>query len=115
VAVVAGGAPAEAQVRLGLAHEAAAAAASPAAVESFGALRSAVVTLPAQGASELKVWAHTLTPEGNSEGLPVEAQLLTGAAGAAPVALPVRAGQALIPLSGPRVEVEIKLPRPEAA
>jgi hypothetical protein len=40
-------------------------------IPDFTALRRAHVHLPVMQGQELKVWAHTITPEGDSESLPV--------------------------------------------
>jgi hypothetical protein len=56
---------------------------------------------------------HALTPEGNSEGLPAEAEVQPGAGDSQP--LPLASGQAVARFGGQAVEVRIALPdRPPA-
>ena len=45
---------------------------------AFGAMRSITFRLPATQARELKVWAHTVTPDGTSESLPAIAEICCG-------------------------------------
>ncbi|HJZ46713.1 MAG TPA: hypothetical protein VKE41_06090, partial [Roseiflexaceae bacterium] len=77
-AIMAGGQPAIADVHLydiaGERHV----TASSSQVTTFGALRSAIFELPPALPRELKVWAHTITPEGVSESLSVLLTLYEG-------------------------------------
>jgi hypothetical protein len=66
----------------------------------------AVVNVPATPTRELKVWAHEITPDGNSQGLPAEVQIADGAT-APPSALPLVEGQILLPFSGGPCQVQL--------
>ena len=48
------------------------------ALPAFGALRSVGVQLPAGSPRELKVWGHTITPDGISEGLEAQVTVRDG-------------------------------------
>lgn len=71
LAVTAGGEPAVAEVQLEGADGERRTQRSTDALPDFANLRSVHVDLPAGQATQLKVWAHTITPEGLSEPLPV--------------------------------------------
>lgn len=69
VAITAGGQPAAAEVQLSDADGERRMQDSTSDLPEFSALRSVGVDLPASRARELKVWAHTISPEGISEDL----------------------------------------------
>jgi amino acid permease len=66
----------------------------------------AVVNVPATRTRELKVWAHEITPDGNSQGLPAIVQVVDGATAPAS-ALPLVEGQLLVPFSGGPCQVQL--------
>jgi hypothetical protein len=72
------------------------------------ALRSASVQLPPTEASELKVWAHKITPEWRSEALPVRLSVRCGGE-AKEFDLALSGGQIVLPTSGEACELEIAL------
>ncbi|MGB0388581.1 MAG: hypothetical protein ACPGWR_27490 [Ardenticatenaceae bacterium] len=47
-------------------------------IAKFSTLRSLMFELPPTSAQELKVWAHQITPEGDSQGLPAQLKLSFG-------------------------------------
>jgi hypothetical protein len=71
LAITAGGQPAAADVRLRSADGERQFQSAGGELPEFATLRSVTVDLPAGRARELKVWAHTISPEGMSEGTPV--------------------------------------------
>ena len=71
VTITAGGQPAAAEVRLTDADGERPLQGSTGELPELGTLRSVGVALPAGRARELKVWAHTISPDGISERLPV--------------------------------------------
>ena len=109
--VVAGGRPAATAVRLeypsGERHDRAPSAVVPA----FGSLRSATFEVPATGARELKVWAHRVSAEGESEALPAWVEVEQGGA-TRRLDLGLSGGQALLPMRpGPcRVRLVMSAP-----
>ena len=73
-----------------------------------GGLRSTNVRLPANGASELKVWVHKVTPEWRSVVVP--ARLVVRCGGKVQeFDLGEQGGQAVLPITGPECELEIIL------
>jgi amino acid permease len=68
-------------------------------IAEFQNLRQAIFILPAGQAHDLKVWAHTITPEGDSEGLPARLEFQSGE-DVKRFDLNLSRGQALIPLNG---------------
>ncbi len=106
VAVTSGGRPAPTEIVLNYANHQDKFEAARGEVSNLAGLRSAQVQLPATGASELKIWAHRLTPEGASTVLPAAATLQSGSE-AQTVSLDE--GQVILPLPGPTGQVEIKL------
>jgi AcrR family transcriptional regulator len=69
-AVTSGGRPAIADVRLYYAGDEQRVRAASGDASPFSELRHAHFDLPATRARELKVWAHRIAPDGNSEALP---------------------------------------------
>jgi hypothetical protein len=72
------------------------------------ALASASVQLPAAAASELKAWAHKMTPEWRSEALPARLSVRRGGE-AQEFDLALCGGQIILPTSGEACELEITL------
>jgi hypothetical protein len=70
-AVLAGGLLATAAVHRGDADGERQYQATSGEVPAFAMLRYMAFHLAAQQAQKLKIWAHTITPEGDSQGLPV--------------------------------------------
>ena len=75
-------------------------------IRSFAALRSASFDLPAGSWRELKVWAHRLTTEGNSQGLAARLELQDGAQ-THQVDLSDSNGQVVLPLADEGCEVKL--------
>lgn len=78
VAVTADGQPAAADVHLRTADGGRDSQSAAVDLPDFPTLRSIGIALPAGRAKELKVWAHTISPEGISEILPVAVAVLDG-------------------------------------
>lgn len=83
-------------------------------VPRFFALRHATFHLPATTARELKVWAHRVTHEGSSEGLPALAEVHCGNE-TRRFDLKLSGGQAVLPLTGASCWVRITLPEPSVS
>jgi len=107
--ITAGGQPATAEVRLGYADGERRVRAATAEIPTFSALRYAAFQLPATDARELKVWAHQITPEGNSEGLPARLQVDWGGE-KKEFDLKLSAGQVVLPLDGAACQLTMTLP-----
>jgi len=112
--ITADGQPAVAEVQMSYAdgeqrrHEAAG------EVPAFSSLRSASFRLPATRAKELKVWAHRVTPDGDSEGLPAFLEVhLANETRQFDVKL--FGGQVLLPLTSDACWLEIKFPEPSSS
>jgi hypothetical protein len=109
-AIISSGQPAMAEVRLvypdGEQHYQAASGEVPAPA----ALRYAIFQLPAGQAKELKVWAHKVTPEGESEALPALVDVRCGDK-VTRLDLKLSGGQALLPITGEVCRLEITLKR----
>jgi predicted transcriptional regulator len=105
-AITAGGQPATAEVRLGYADGEQRVRVATAEIPTFSALRYATFQLPATDARELKVWAHQITPEGNSESLP--ARLVVHCGGEKKeFDLKLSAGQVVLLLDGSACRLEL--------
>src|SRR6266511_1118198 len=78
--VTVAGRPATASVRLVYANGERRLRAASGVIEVFGDLRSAAFHLPASAARELKVWAHQLTPAGDTRPLPARLAIHDGTA-----------------------------------
>jgi hypothetical protein len=104
--ITANGQPAVAEVQMSHAaheerrHEAAG------EVPSLGELRSVTFHLPATQARELKVWAHTVTPDGTSESLPVLAEICCGDE-TKRFDLKLSGGQVVVPITGDACRLQI--------
>ncbi|UCC64137.1 MAG: hypothetical protein JSV36_03505 [Anaerolineae bacterium] len=109
-AITVGGQPAMAEVRLGYADGERRIQAAAGKVLSFSALRYIHFHLPATQAQEVKMWAHRVTPEGDSEGL--SARLKACCDGeAAEFDLGLSGGQVVLPLTGKACRLEIAFER----
>jgi hypothetical protein len=75
---------------------------------AFSSLRSVTFSLPPTPARELKVWAHRVTPGGDSEPLPALAELQCGEE-TRRVDLGLCGGQVLLPIPGAACQVRITL------
>jgi hypothetical protein len=107
--ITANGQPAVAEVRMSYAareekrHEAAG------EVPAFGDLRSVTFHLPATHARELKVWAHKVTPDGASEGLPALVEVRRENE-IKQFDLKLSGGQVVLPFAGGECLLRITLP-----
>ncbi len=107
-AIVAGGQPVLTAVQLGYGTGAQQVQAAAGEIQRFSTLRSAGFHLLTAGVKELKVWAHQVTPEGESVGLNGVLSVLDGTT-SKPITLPPTSGQVLLPLSSESCQVEIKV------
>ncbi|UCC64864.1 MAG: hypothetical protein JSV36_07435 [Anaerolineae bacterium] len=78
-------------------------------VPAFSSMRDAKFQLPAIQARELKVWAHKITPEGDSEGLPALLEVHRGHE-KKEFDLKLSGGQVVLPLDGQACRLAITLP-----
>jgi len=78
-------------------------------VPTPSSLRYAIFQLSVEQAQELKVWAHKVTPEGDSEGLPALLKVHCGDE-SMQFDLTLSGGQALLPLTGEACRLEITFP-----
>jgi amino acid permease len=116
--VVVDGRPATAEVRLGYPSDRGGEQRCQAAsgtVPAFSSLRYAAFQLPATPAAELKVWAHRITPAGDSRGLPALLEVHRGgeSAQARTEQFDLRSsdGQIVLPFSGEACRLRITLIR----
>lgn len=107
--VTAGGQPALAEVRFGYAEGEKQVQAATGKVPAFASLRCANFQLPATQARELKVWAHKVTPEGDSEGLPALLEVHCGGE-KKEFDLKLSGGQVVLPLDSEARRLTITLP-----
>ena len=77
-------------------------------IEAFSALRSVTFRLPATRARELKVWAHTVTPDGASEGLAAAVEIQYGNE-SRQFDLKLSGGQVILPVSDGECSLRISL------
>jgi hypothetical protein len=82
------------------------------AITNFGALRRVDFDLPRAPAEELKVWAHRVTPEGFSEGLPAVLESTVGDE-TARFDLGLSGGQVILPLDGEAAHLAMTLVEPD--
>ena len=106
--VVASGEPVPAAVRLEYAHEERHLHAAAGEIASLTRLRRAEFRLPVERVRELKVWAHRLTPEGNSESLAGVVEVECGGA-TRRFRLEASGGKVLFPVTGESCRVWIAL------
>ena len=74
------------------------------------ALREIDVALSSQPAREIKVWAYTTSPQGDSESMPVQVTVQSGRE-EQQVDLSLTNGQALLPIDGDPCRVTIAFAR----
>lgn len=108
-AVTIKGQPATANVRLRYADGEQVCQAAGGRVPKLSALRQAIIELPASQAKELKVWAHQMTREGQSERLPAIVDISCGDASTRQFDLRVTGEQVLVPLTSGACTVQITL------
>ena len=108
-AITSSGRPAPAEVRLSYVEGDRDLAAACGEVPVFASLRAANFRLPAGRARELKVWAHRVTPEGDSEGLPALLEVHDGM-DTRRFDLGLSGGQALLPLAGEACRLTLTFP-----
>jgi len=108
--IVAGGQPAVAEVWLDYPNGRQSQQAASGDVPTFSALHQATFKLPVTSSKELKVWAHTITPEGNSEGFPALLEVQSGS-GMQQFDLQRLRGQIVLPLTSPVLWVRIIRPK----
>jgi hypothetical protein len=80
---------------------------------TFNKLRAITFHLPAMKARELKVWAHKVTPDGNSEALTALVEFHCGSE-IKQVDLKLSGGQVVFPVVGDPCRVRLVLPEKEA-
>ncbi len=108
-AVTVGGRQTVADVRLGYTNKEHKIKASSGEIPVFSTLRYAMFQFPAADACEIKVWAHRITPEGNSESLPGLLQIQLGS-DKKEFDLKLSAGQVVLPFDGTTCRLMIALP-----
>ena len=106
--ITANGKPAPADVRLRYSDGEQHIHAAAGKIAAHGSLLSATFELPATTARELKVWAHRITPEGDSEALPARLEVRCGAT-TTHRELSSSGGMALLPRNGTPCQVHITL------
>lgn len=110
-AITTSGQPATAEVRLGYPEGEQRYQVATGEVPESSSLRYAIFQIPTEQAQELKVWAHKITPEGDSEGLPALLEVQCGDE-TTQFDLKLTDGQALMPLTGESCRLEIMLSEP---
>ncbi|MGH9369449.1 MAG: hypothetical protein ACRD3M_17480 [Thermoanaerobaculia bacterium] len=113
-AITANGQAAPAEVRLGYPDGEQRYQAATGEIPAFSSLRDATFHVPATPAKELKVWAHRVTPSGDSEGLPRLAQVYEGDE-VKRFDLQLLGGQVVLPFTGEATQVKISLAEPASA
>jgi hypothetical protein len=104
--VTSGGRPQIADIRVGHAEGEEAHLTAAVDLPAGLALRYATLRLPASAAREIKVWAHRITTDGVSEGLPALVEVHAGGE-AKRFDLGLADGQAVVPASGAECQVSI--------
>ncbi len=112
--ITAGGQPAPADVRLGYREGEELHQTASGAVPMLSTLRYATFHLPATLARELKVWAHTVTPEGSSEGLPALLEVHCGNE-TRRFDLKLSGGEVVLPLTSDACWLRMTLPEPSGS
>lgn len=109
VAITSSGRPVPAQVVLGYPEGEQQAQATGDEISNFGSLRYLRVQLPApQAASQLKIWAHRITPEGEPASLPALVVVQDGSE-KKEFDLALSGGQVVLPSNEPgRVEIRLR-------
>jgi hypothetical protein len=109
LAVTSGGQPLTADVRLGRAEGDEAFEAATVAVPVLAKLRYVALRLPPNGARELKVWTHRVTPDGMSEAVPALVEVRARGE-MRHFDLALSGGQAIVPLTQGECRVLITFP-----
>jgi hypothetical protein len=104
--ITAGGQPAVAEVQLSYAAREEKRYETVGEVPAFGDLRSVTFHLPATQARELKVWVHTVTPDGSSASLPAIMELHCGG-NVKRFDLKLSGGQVVVPITGDACRLQI--------
>jgi amino acid permease len=107
--ITTGGQPGTAEIRLGYPEGEQHCQTATGEMPALSLLRYAIVQLPAEQAQELKVWAHRVTSEGDSEGLPVLLEVQCGSE-TTRFDLRLSDGQVLLPLTSEACRLEVTLP-----
>jgi hypothetical protein len=105
-AITANGQPAVAEIQMNYAAREEKRDEAAGEVPTFGDLRSVTFRLPPTQARELKVWAHTVTPDGASESLPVIAEIRCGDE-TKRFDLKLSGGQVVVPITGDACRLQI--------
>ena len=111
-AIIANGQPAVAEVEMSYAGREEKQRAAAGEVPAFGDLRSISFHLPVTEARELKVWAHTVTPDGASVSLPAHVHVYCGN-NTKQFDLRLSGGQIVLPLTVGECALRITLPEHE--
>ena len=106
LAITSGGRPLIADIRLGHAKGEDEYKAATVALPTLSMLRYATLRLPPSAARELKVWAHRITADGASEGVPALVEVHS-ADETRRFDLKLASGQAILPVSGNDCQVQI--------
>jgi amino acid permease len=106
--VVVDGRPTMAEVRLGYVEGEQHCQAANGTVTAFPSLRYATFQLPATPATELKIWAHRITPAGDSKSLPALLEVHRGGK-TEQFNLRSSGGQVVLPFSGETCRLHITL------
>jgi hypothetical protein len=112
-AITAGGQPGTAEVGLGYPEGEQRYQSAAGEVPALSLLRYAIFQLPAEQVQELKVWAHRVTPEGDSESLSALLEVRSGSE-TTRYDLKLSGGQVLLPLTSEICRLEIILPEPSS-
>ena len=105
-AIIAGGQPAVAEVQMNYAGREEKRRAAAGEVPAFGDLRSITFHLPVTEARELKVWAHTVTPDGSSQSVHAIMEL-DDKGNTKRFDLKVSSGQIVVPITGDACRLQI--------
>jgi hypothetical protein len=107
--VISGGKPLTAEVQLGYDDGAEIRHAVSGKIPMLSLLRHATFRLPATSARELKVWAHKITPDGNSEGLAALLEIKHGET-TKQFDLQLCSGQIILPCTGEECRLQLTFP-----
>lgn len=108
VAITSGGQPAQAEIILGYPEGEKSLKTARGELSDFDLLPYIRLKLPSTPAKELKIWAHQITPEGESTNLPAWATVQVESE-QQKFDLGLSGGQVILPLTGEVRQVEIKL------
>jgi hypothetical protein len=101
------GEPVRTNVRLRYADREQTCEAAAGGVPELSALREAVFEIPANDVRQLKVWAHQISPAGQSERIPAVVNVACGGQSAEQFDLRLIGEQILVPLTGGKCTVQI--------